>query len=294
MYNHYRLALLDPRPAKWAETLEFLAATPVLGVEVTVPELAAACSLGNLDPQHSGQDASTSAVEAAVTWPLPPAGAWLATVRPDSDAYGAMAVLQLRAAGADITGQVAARIAAVGAADRSRSEEASTRVSDLSAFRAACLSTRDPQAGVALAVEYLLTGRFAGMEQVRDRERVAAEQRETAEVARTATLAGDGRIAVVESTSRYAVKAAYQRADVVVVVNPAFRRPGAADDEPAHRKITLAQARLGLVDLPAAFADLAAREPGWGGSPTVGGSPQGTASTIPTQEIVAAVAKHLS
>lgn len=293
MYNHYRLALLDPRPAKRAETLEFLAATPVLGVEVTVPELAAACQLGNLDPQHAGQDASTSAVEAAVTWPLPPAGAWLATVRPDSDAYSAMAVLQLRAAGADITGQVAARIAAVGAADRSRSE-APTQVSNLSAFRAACLSTRDPQAGVALAVEYLLTGRFAGMEQVRERERVAAERRETAEVARTVTLAGDGRIAVVESTSRYAVKAAYQRADVVVVVNPAFRRPGAADDEPAHRKITLAQARLGLVDLPAVFADLAAREPGWGGSPTVGGSPQGTASTIPTQEIVAAVAKHLS
>ena len=35
------------------------------------------------------------------------------------------------------------------------------------------------------------------------------------------------------------------------------------------------------------------REPGWGGSPTIGGSPQGVSSVIPTDEIVRIVEEHL-
>ncbi len=75
-----------------------------LGIEVTRDAFAKRCGLGNIDPQHSDgptdysrQD--SSAIEAALTWELPPDGAKLVTLRYDKDAIGAMAVLMLRADG---------------------------------------------------------------------------------------------------------------------------------------------------------------------------------------------------
>ncbi|MFC3986853.1 hypothetical protein, partial [Streptosporangium jomthongense] len=86
----YTFATLDPRPTDSARTAnDALLAKEVLGVEVTVPVLADRCTAGNLDPQHLGGDAATAAIEAALTWPLPPAHTTLATVRPDADSVGA-------------------------------------------------------------------------------------------------------------------------------------------------------------------------------------------------------------
>ena len=100
----YRFALLDLRPIPAAEEGNAKLLGPnTLGIEVTIPALAARCGLGNLDPQHSGGDASRAALEEALNWrtygpeaELPPDGATLATVRADLDAVGAMAVFSLR------------------------------------------------------------------------------------------------------------------------------------------------------------------------------------------------------
>ncbi len=69
---------------------------PVLGIEVTIAALAERCNLGNIDPQHTGGDASVAAIEVALTAELPPKDATLVTVRPDLDSVGAMAVLNIR------------------------------------------------------------------------------------------------------------------------------------------------------------------------------------------------------
>ena len=90
----YRYELLDPRPG--ADNRHLLGAC-TLGIEITVPNLAAECGLGNIDPQHTASSASRAAIEEAVEAPLPPADACLVTVRPDPDAFGAMAVLAMRA-----------------------------------------------------------------------------------------------------------------------------------------------------------------------------------------------------
>lgn len=292
MNYHYRL--LDPRPAAREQELAFLASTPCLGVEVTVPELAEKCLLGNLDPQHAGQDAGTSAIEAALTCPLPPAGTTLVTVRPDADAYGAMAVLTLRQEDGMFSHGLAGEI---GAADRGaqgfwRYGDPIDDVAPSEALAAACLATRDPEQGVQMMRQYLQTGRFTGQEQWT--ETVRKERREQSDIAASVSVVADGRIAVVESTSRFAVQVAYTSAPVVVAVNPQFRRPGAAPDEPAHRKVTVCQKTPGHVDMAAVFADLSAVEPGWGGSPTIGGSPQGVASTIPTGQVTETVRRHLT
>ena len=98
-----------------------------LGIEVTVPEIAAMCDLGNVDPQHGcqrGPGGSNSfpavagtAITEACGWPLPADGATFATIRPDLDAFGAMAVLALRTAGVPVIASGLDRIKAIAAAD---------------------------------------------------------------------------------------------------------------------------------------------------------------------------------
>jgi hypothetical protein len=58
-------------------------------------------------------------------------------------------------------------------------------------------------------------------------------------------------------------------------------------------KDTIAQAELGWVDLPAVQAELAALEPGWGGSPTIIGSPQGVSSSLTLEQVTDVIARHL-
>ena len=98
----FKFAVFDPRPnpdAEKANDLIFAGAPQgVLGIEVTVPALAARCAQGNIDPQHTGGDASRAAIEEAMVTALPayPPEVTLATVRTDLDAIGSMAVLNLR------------------------------------------------------------------------------------------------------------------------------------------------------------------------------------------------------
>lgn len=68
-----------------------------LGIEITRADLAARCGLGNIDPQHGlNPHPDSSAIRSSLTYPLPPKGATLVTIRPDADALGAMAVLTAR------------------------------------------------------------------------------------------------------------------------------------------------------------------------------------------------------
>jgi hypothetical protein len=101
----YRFALLDPRPtdaARAANDAVFAAGSPVYGIEVTVPALAARCAT-NIDPQHwpftSTPEADVAAIDVCLNCEIPPDGATLVTVRPDLDSIGAMAVFELRRSG---------------------------------------------------------------------------------------------------------------------------------------------------------------------------------------------------
>jgi len=330
MYQ-YQYRLLDPRPQAREAELAWLQQHPVLGIEVTVPELAAACSGGNIDPQHAGQDASTAACEAAMDWPLPsPSGQWLATIRPDLDAFAAMAALEVRLAmeyedsdsvGADgydpqdyTAGLDALRaiVAAIGRDDREAGEWAPGQdvetVSAIQALKALCfdhdIELGDRVAAVQDAIRDAMEldggwenpdldfgvrqphGLLAPVRAIYA-DRVVADRREFTATADAVRTVLDGRVAVVESASRFAVQAAYLHADVVVAVNPQHRLAGAAP----HRKVTLCQRRAGLLDLAAAFVGLG---DGWGGSPTVGGSPQGVDCVTSLEDILAVVERHLS
>lgn len=106
---HFTFIALDARAASRAATLALLAERPTLGIEVTDTDLASACQLGNIDPQHGHHQSWTgwpahvkgeAAILFALRLPLGlvEPGAVLATVRPDLDSVGAMAVMVLRSA----------------------------------------------------------------------------------------------------------------------------------------------------------------------------------------------------
>ncbi len=290
--SFYTYATIDPRPQAREEALADLAATPSFGLEVTVTELAEACSLGNLDPQHLGGNAEVAAIEEAVNVPLPPEGARLVTVRADADSVGSMAVLAMRADGAELTGEVMERVQTIAAADKGHSEWSPATgfvpATTFDAVKAEVMNfRRDFVERVELTRSWLETGDFPGAEVAV--AAVSAERRETVGLVEEVIASSTGRVAVITTGSRFGVSAAYTVAPVVVAVNPEFRFGGG---EP-HRKVTACQQRPGLVDLKAVFTALSETEPGWGGSPTIGGSPQGISSVIPTDEIVKVVEQHL-
>lgn len=312
--RRFSFATLDPRDpnkvpaAKQANDTVF-AAGPVLGIEVTVRDLIARCT-GNLDPQHSGGDANRAAIEDALTAELPMDGTTLATVRPDLDAVGAMAIFSMRARNIDFTPDAMTRITMVATADKFARggypgpkplptkdnpwpEESATAESSrpLAAISAAVMDFRVLMADRVSTIEkWILTGE----EPQKYRDQVEKERLdminalEKGEITRETRA--NGRIAVVESTHRAALSVGYALAPVVVALNPSFKQgPGEA-----YRKFTIcAFEPKKFVDITAALAELQTFEAGWGGSPTIGGSPQGVSSRLTVDQVVEVIKKHL-
>lgn len=312
----YSFAVLDPRPAG-AEANQKIFENPkgILGIEVTIPALAARCTLGNIDPQHTegggligNRLPGAAAIEVAISIfgaALVPEGATLATVRADCDSIGAMALLDLRAEGEPFPYELAERIRLVVESDRfarggwpgpkplptkENPWPESKHGQPLAAIAAAVSDFKVPiEDRVAAMEKWLLTGE----EPEEYRKRAEAERLEMIEALETGWIkveaAADGRIAVVESTHRAGTSVGYSLAPVVVALNPQFRFQGG---EP-HRKFTIAQFEAGYMDLWKAAEELSGLESGWGGSPTILGSPQGMSSQLTLGEVVGVVTRHL-
>ena len=95
----YHYALLMPGHSKEARAHNRQWLGPnTLGIEITSPAFQPLCGLGNMDPQHT-ERREVSAIEEALTFPLPPDGSFLVTERSDRDSLGAMQVLTERLEG---------------------------------------------------------------------------------------------------------------------------------------------------------------------------------------------------
>ncbi|GAA1817364.1 hypothetical protein [Nesterenkonia flava] len=316
--NHERLksvysyAQLDPRPIPAAQEANerALSGGNVFGLEVTVPALIEKCDLGNIDPQHTDGDAGTAAVEVALTAELPPEGAKLVTVRPDTDSVGSMAILEMRARGEEITPEALERIQSIAEADKfAMGEWPGVRLLPSKEnpwpAEAAGAEDREDQAAIAAAVADFrkpMEERVAAIEQWIKTGEDLPEYRQQVEAARQDMIqaiesgeisidtVADGRIAVVESTHKAGTMLGYAKAPVVVAANPAFRVQGG---EP-HLKYTICAYTEEDADISGALAELRELEPGWGGSPTIGGSPQGEGSQLHRDQVVRVVSKYVN
>lgn len=297
----YRFARLDPGDADGSGGANRgLLGRRTLGIEVTVPALAAGCGLGNIDPQHQPGGGDKAAIEVALEWPLPAPGSTLVTIRPDLDSLGAMAVLAMRVAGEPIGAATRARIGEIAQADRHDRgpwpgprpiAAALAEPAPLAPLALAVIDTR-PSLGerVAMLRRWLTDGEMPAL----CHDKAAAGWHDVAQAMRTGAVRARplcrGRIAVVVGDRPEALRLGYCIAPVAIALNRAFRM----QDGPPHRKFTVAQYRDGYADFGALLALLRAREPGWGGSPTIIGSPQGVASRLSLCVVARAVRQALA
>lgn len=306
----YRFALVHPSPRNKAESRhnDDVLGPHTLGIEVTVPALAARCGLGNIDPQHDGSGREEAAIELCLGWPLPPEDAYLATIRPDLDSIGGMAVFSLRLRSQNPRGLAApfsARVAAIAKQDRFAYGPwpGPTRLpcrpreywgvleggSELAPLAAAVANHKlDLAERIGIVERWLTSGEVPAAYRRAVDERAGTLHEAVGRGDVRISPASDGRIAVVEATVEGAVRLGYCLAPVVVALNPAFRFRGG----PPHRKFTICQYTKGYVDLPAAAAELAACEPDWGGSATIIGSPQGRGSCLALEAVLAIVERR--
>jgi hypothetical protein len=316
----FNFRIFDPRPIPVAieANEKVFASGPVYGIEVTVPALASRC-VTNIDPQHSGGNHELAAIEMALNIDLPAAGSVLATVRADLDSIGAMAILAMRADGVDffITREIEGddfaatleRIALIAMSDKfarggwqgvkelptmenlfddsTASTETDTRLAPIAA------AVGDFKATLSDRVETLKKWLLTGEEPAGYREKFVAERQALAKAIADGTidakLVAEGKIARVISTHRAATSIGYCLAPVVVALNPKFSFQGSE----SHAKFTICQFAPGYVDLKSALSELNEIEAGWGGSSTIGGSPQGVSSALTIEQVVEAVTKHL-
>lgn len=295
----YRLGMLDPTDSpKATETNSPLLGGTTLGIEFTVPDLAAQCGLGNIDPQHGDGDGTMAAIEAAIIHPLPVRGATLVTIRPDADAFGAMAVLAMRAAGQAITPAMRARIGAIAAEDSflrgpwpgprplpttaEAIDEVGPGVLTHGALVGGLIQARpDIDYGVRIVGDWIRHGTLPMGWLAWAQSAAAAIVAAIAQGSVKAALIRPG-IALVEGGAAGALRLGYRLAPVVIAVDT---RPRGMSPM-AWRRVSIAQWSAGHVDLRRATALLSAEEPGWGGSATIIGSPQGIPTALPLQGII--------
>ena len=295
----YQFALIDPsRPASE------LFGDHVLGIEITVPALARACGLGNIDPQHGcGGGVGKAAIDSALEWPLPEPGALLVTIRPDADALGAMAVLSMRATGTLITSAVRRRVMLVATHDAfehgpwmtwaqscgplPRLATAVDMTGAPLAYRAIAAIAQKRELALDQRVDAICRWLEAGVLPAaalcaaRHHAETLAEAWNDGRLQITPQLGG--RIALVRSTVLGGLQLGYRVAPVVV----AEAGSGGA------RKVTISQFNPGWLRLTEVRDRLTQMEPGWGGSATILGSPMFGGSSLPLTDILEVIESAL-
>jgi hypothetical protein len=221
----------------------------------------------------------------------------MVTIRPDADALGTMAVLNLRARRVALTRAARARVELIAECDAFAKGPwrdwiaARGPLTRPAAAAEVCLFPAAYAEATALATDAAmsLAERVAGFEAwLLDggvpQTRVRAARRSISDLAgaynsgRVRLEARDG-VAWVRGHQPGAAGLGYRLAPVVIALT------GGA----TPRKVVIAQFAPGHVDLGAVLARLNALEPGWGGSPTIIGSPQGVGSDLSEATIGAAV-----
>jgi hypothetical protein len=309
----YKVIQIDPRPASKEAMIDLLKGNaPVWGVEFTLLALSQYIEF-NLDGQHVEGGSGKAAIELAAI-SLPPAKATtLAVVRPDADALGAIAVLNITAERWDkgeegYPPEMIDRIDLIAKFDKFamgpwvpqplESRELSEDQKIFKSISACCLDFKASlEDRIARVEKWLVSGDFSGFESYQGKVISELDQA----ISESKVQENDG-VAIVESRNIGATSIGYAVAPIVIIRNDAFRFQGG---EP-HVKYTICQWREGYINFDALKVKLNSIEEAkavirnlvgdleevrayWGGSKTILGSPQGVSSTLTLEQVEQAV-----
>lgn len=274
------------------------------GIEVTDPALARMCTDGQIDPQHGPQSGpgAPAVIEVAATIALPRPGSTLVTIRPDCDAFGAMALLAWRASGLQLHTPMCERVARIGAMDRHdrgqwpgprplpKSEEELRDAwpgEDLSALAAAVSDRALP---VLTRVWFVL--RWLAFGEVPEGALAVVVSRRASQCralndGRISIRRVGERIAAVRSSEPDALALGYRVAPIVIATNPDF----CFKNGTRGQKHTVAHwDGMGLRAFRARICEL---EAGWGGGEGIVGSPQFEASRLDADVVAALLSEAI-
>lgn len=318
--------ILDPRPVSLSQQQEMLREKKehgfiLCGFEVSVPALATEFGF-NIDPQHSEGDSQMSCILAIANGALAPAIAqrletgkpmlW-ATVRPDLDSIGAMAIQlminecgeETLAACADrVSPEVFERVQRIHRADCSRTDKWEKR--PLFSQDTPGYEHNESLGGIAKAVadykipleqrvQWMYAWLESGVEPEGYREAWLKEWDEIKSAlesgATRVNVEASGKYAIVNSKLRAATSIGYAHAPVLICYNPEF--PHNPKEGVFGMKYSVCQYTEGYADLTAFKDEMKKIEEGWGGSPTIVCSPQGEPSTLSPEVVAEVLQKHL-
>lgn len=292
----------DVRSAELAKIASLKAAGKnVIGLEITVPELAAACT-ANIDPQHSeGKTAVSCAKEIAqnaseLLNKYKNSDVVFITNRFDLDSVASYILADRYLSGKPVS--YTPNIAAVNAHDTfqqaawngskpiEKAFDAQNKTAALASSIKVFALTPDNLKNVA---DYLDTGNVPEniMETYRKTQQNIIDKVNNGEI----EVSVAGGIAHVKTTLPCATNVGYAYAPVVIAENPAMKL-GAAGTP--FRKVSICQHEEGYVDMNKLKETLSTKEEGWGGSPTFIGSKQGENCTINFSDIQKAVYANLT
>jgi hypothetical protein len=305
---------IDPRPASLQSQIElFTSFNKVVFFEGTHKPLNDALAgyfaldgertFMNIDPQHTGGNVQQSCIMAVYryecgNYAIPNPGVCYATVRCDLDSVGAMAIAAITYTDDDING---AKVEQIHQADTLESALKKKwqphKLSDKPAAKGelAALASMVSDFKLDLEMRVGFMAMWLCDKPTPFLAEYAAKVQKESEALDKALKSGEikvsqhGKVCYVESAHRAATSIGYQYTPVVIAFNPNF-----PDKELGSiRKFTICQWGTGYVDLLKVWAELSKLEPGWGGSPVIGGSPQGVSSKINPDDVIKVVKRNL-
>ncbi len=277
-------------PFKAAEAAKTLNPAKTLGIEVTIPALAAKCGLGNIDHHRPGDTSATpSACEQAVMVNVSefPADTTVVGVAGDADTLTAMAVLKSQTEGTPI---LQSRVKYIGGIDRLGPAQCGSilTIPYIRGIRAVAASRSTPLEEKIKLVQDLLHPDLPVGPNVKALMEVHQAELNAAYAASEVDDTTYPGIVIVESTHQQALNVGYEYGDVVVALNEKMPKDFNNPEAGTYRKFTIAK-RNESVPATIRWDKLAALEPGWAGRTTIGGSPQGQDSNLALAQVASCI-----
>lgn len=292
--NRFNYVILDPRSEEIPDYN--------LGIEITIPKLVKE-EIENIDPQHGDNpNLETSAIKEALEYDLNklPENLTIATLKPDADSIGAMAVLELRKAGIEPDKDLIQYISKFDSYGFKRAKELypeiEVRQKELTAASQKCLNRTDSIEDKVKWMKKILTGRLDWSE-IEEINANWEKQKEEAKKALKIEPIIKEKAILVTGNHPQAFAVGYEQAGIVAAYNPEFTRPWVKDDKPT-KKWTIARYSeaedINIEWLKETLNKMEKEFSGknydpsktWGGPKNLVASPQGYTSAIPKDQIL--------
>ncbi len=271
----------------------------LIGLEVTIPEISRKLTF-NIDPQHAwSNETGITCIEKFRSF-LPNFGKMkekelhVFFLKPDLDSISAAAILDIYLENPlwMFQEEIETRISAIAEYDRhGRSRYGFSHKTKIPRGLFMYISgwKNNIYDKISLTKNWLLEGTFKDMSKF---NRIADKKFKQSIFNSKIEIIIPKKIVFIRSPSRGACGIGYKYAPVTIALNPSYRF-GIDESRIYGKKWIIAQQSDGFIDMSGILEELIGIEPGWGGSPSIIGSPQDKPSKLLKDDIIDIVERKI-